>query len=372
MIGASLFVLAALPLLFSRSLGHNAASKLVLALIFLTFYSTLASALNQNCSIGVKGLFSLILLWMVLIAGNLAPMLVFLRTRIVTSAILIIATSFNLPVYLGLLKHGLFNEPSHFALYIIPLLAYRLLANPKDSLGLLCLGAGFIFLPSTTLLIGGLLIGVVIYLSKSKKITSLRTIMALSMVSLFIFMIIADVLPMPDTKARIINLFVGTEVEAANHLNMSSIVWLNGWSQAYQTFISTYGLGLGFNQMGCGNFRDIGYYSLLIQAALSGDMLNAEDGSLLSAKLISELGYAGLFIIFALSWKSFAAIRDLIHSRPFRGTVKHDIHVLRATGAISILIYLFVRSGPYFVMPVILAMSLLFISSEATRNNGQP
>lgn len=371
-IGASLFILATLPILFSRQFAFNRAGGVILVAMILTFYSTFASLLNQNCQMEVKGFFSIILLWLVLIVSNVAPVAIFFRAHFVTAAVLIISTALNLFAFLGLLKNGLFNEPSHFAMYIIPLMAYRLLANPKDLLGLICLGAGFIFMPSTTLLLGSLFIWFVIYLSNSKGIALLRAIMATSSVLVFVFMIVTDVLPMPDTKERIINLFVGEDVEEANHLNMSSIVWLNGWSQAYQTFASTNGLGLGFNQMGCGNFHDIGYYSPLIQAAFSGDMLNAEDGSLLSAKLISELGYAGLFIIFALSWKSIAAIRDMIRSRAFRGTMQYDIYVLRSTAAISLLIYLFVRSGPYFLIPVILAMSLLFFSGSATRNNGQP
>ena len=92
--------------------------------------------------------------------------------------------------------------------------------------------------------------------------------------------------------------------------NLSSIIWLNGWSQAYEYFNATSGLGVGFNQMGCENFQYLGMFSpYLLQ--IEGVVLNAKDGSMMSVKLISELGVIGVLLVAYLLITSIKAILSL-------------------------------------------------------------
>jgi len=364
-VGSLLYGLLALPVLTSKLLTEVKYTKPIVFLYTITTYSIIASLANPDCALQIKGGVSLILLWLVILSIRTIPLHAMLSSYSASSILLILITMANLldyiglPLLLGFQRAGFFNEASHLALYLIPLVAYRLLNNHKDKLAFLSLAAAFLFLPSTTLFVGTLFVVAILYVLKSRRHPIYSVLLALMAINFIVFGLMSGLVPMPDTSARIENLFSGESVETANHLNMSSLVWLNGWSQAFETLRATNGLGLGFNQMGCGPYFNIGDYTPLIQAAFSGDMLNAEDGSLLSAKLIAEFGYVGLCIVCFLALKSFIYLRNLIHFRNLFGTDQFDHYIFKATGAIILLLLLFVRSGPYFLLPLILGLSLI-------------
>lgn len=359
--GAIIFISVSSVFLLKKFEETNKKNKFFIFLFFITIYSLISISLNQYCNLEFKGSFSIIVLWLLLTLLSVAPLQNFVKSNYITGIILIFLTILNIPVFLNFTDFDVFNEASHFALYILPLIAYRLISNPKDKVGLLSLAAAFALRPSSTLFVATLMILMVSFLSRSSRaIISTRSIMASVLCVAIIVMVMTDVLPMENTKYRIQGIFSSGDVREANHLNMSSLVWLNGWSQAYQSFAATAGLGLGFNQMGCGIFYDAGYYTPIIQSALYGNNLNAEDGSLLSAKLIAELGFLGVVLVVMLTWKSVASIAVLIRRRGDFDVMYLNEHVLRASGAVCMIVFLFIRSGPYFVMPLIIAIYLLY------------
>lgn len=82
------------------------------------------------------------------------------------------------------------------------------------------------------------------------------------------------------------------------------LVYLSGIERAFLNFITSYGLGIGFQQMGVNG--EVGVYQQIL-ADLDAPMLNIYDGSFISSKLISEFGFIGaimcifyLFIFFSI------------------------------------------------------------------------
>jgi hypothetical protein len=85
-----------------------------------------------------------------------------------------------------------------------------------------------------------------------------------------------------------------------NFVSTSTLVWLKGWHLAYLNLIETTGMGIGFQQLGYA-----GAYSMISESIQSGTAggvdLNIRDGGSTAAKMISEMGLAGLlFLIYSL------------------------------------------------------------------------
>jgi hypothetical protein len=82
--------------------------------------------------------------------------------------------------------------------------------------------------------------------------------------------------------------------------NISSLVYVQGWQDAWFNLLHTRGIGLGLNMMGCGSLPDVSARSALALAGLSD--LNATDGSFLFAKVVSEAGVAGIAFYIVIIW----------------------------------------------------------------------
>lgn len=74
--------------------------------------------------------------------------------------------------------------------------------------------------------------------------------------------------------------------------NMTTLVWLQGWDLAVNNFISTYGVGLGFQMLGQDGTQlsDISYRT----KDIAGGFKNLDDGGFVAAKVVAELGVIGL------------------------------------------------------------------------------
>lgn len=78
--------------------------------------------------------------------------------------------------------------------------------------------------------------------------------------------------------------------------NLTTLVFLQGWSLSYLNFFETAGLGLGFQMLG----EDGTKYSYFTDVIfnLTGGSLNVSDGGFLAAKLIAEFGVLGIITVF--------------------------------------------------------------------------
>lgn len=362
----SLVYIAMAALIFIYKLPLSMASRNgFFLLLFILGYSIGIALLNDECGIGFKSAASLILLLLTALTMRAIPFHVILMRVGIVKTLLIILSILNLLKYFNIYYVPVFNEPSHFGLYALPLIVYILLLSSKSFFGWLALLTGLISNFSTTLFVGVLLLLFLIYLSTAYQRGTISIIKIIAISAIIIILSLAGILRLDDTASRIDGVINSSGITSANESNMSSLVWLNGWSQAYQTFISTNGLGLGFNQMGCGRFYNIGYYSHLIQDSFDGDMLNSEDGSLLSAKLISEFGILGVVTVTVLVLIALGACKQFIMRKQHDEFASFNVVALKATGAVSVLILLFIRSpGPYFSLQIILTLSLLFFSGR--------
>jgi hypothetical protein len=354
--------------IFRYKSKYTVSLKSMIIALFLSAFVLLAYGNNDSCSVQLKGAFSLLLFLLIIATMCHNYFDHFIKSTYIPKILLAGIVIFSLLDYVGFNifssanNSGVYYEASHVALYSLPLLTYMLLKSHKDLYALLMMTLLLVLSPSTTIFIGLLLVFAVCYMTTSSQNIATSILFVFASIGILLFLIITDIISMPDTNARIISLFTSSEFETVNHLNLSSIVWLNGWSQAMQTINETNGLGVGFNQMGCGKFINSGQFTPLIQAAFSGEVLNVEDGSLMSAKLIAEFGYLGIVMVIALAWRCIRVLIEFVNKNYDCTREQRDYLILRATGSISLIVYLFVRSGSYFQLPVVLAIYLLFFT----------
>ncbi|EFA6851380.1 O25 family O-antigen polymerase, partial [Escherichia coli] len=151
-----------------------------------------------------------------------------------------------------------------------------------------------------------MLVGIVISVFVMKKITIRQTIVIF--LGAWIFSMILSDLDISYYTSRL---------DFKNTTNLSVLVYLSGIERAFLNFITSYGLGIGFQQMGVNG--EVGVYQQIL-ADLDAPMLNIYDGSFISSKLISEFGFIGaimcifyLFIFFDFICVS-KKIRDIHRS----------------------------------------------------------
>jgi len=82
--------------------------------------------------------------------------------------------------------------------------------------------------------------------------------------------------------------------------NLSSYVYIQGWQDAGVNLVRTHWLGLGVNMMGCDPLTDVPVRDILIGYNLGDE--NAQDGSFLFAKIVSETGIIGVIFYMAVIW----------------------------------------------------------------------
>ena len=259
-------------------------------------------------------------------------------------------------------------------MYLLPFIAYRLLKDTRDYLAIGLIGLIFVFFNSATFMVGIVLI---ISISSFKKFIHSRKKIKFSMVVILVLILTICLIAFGFLDISILTERINAIILAmhrsdpAGIMNASAIVWLNGWSQAYETFLETYGLGLGFNQMGCGDFVGIGRFSEHIRFWTHGVVLNWNDGSFAASKLVSEFGLVGIGIVFYLLLRSCHAIFSYITVKQGNVYYQFNIHAMRAAGGICLLILIFIRANGYFLEAVILDLSLLFLGYQASsaKNN---
>jgi hypothetical protein len=370
-LGGTLVLLVWAAILSARDMRSLRFRPTFLALYSVVVIASLISfATPSGCGIEVKGGLSLFLLGLLAICFSrfdLARIVEDYRiTRLILIQILVLLVIDALglgirSLFFGMSKgSGPYSETSHLAVYLLPIIAVRLLLAPKDKLAWSTLLSAMVLAPSSTLLVG-ILATLGIFLISGGKGNRRRLVTILSFTPLFMLAILSGAVDFTNTANRITHIFSELNAEVATHENLSAIVWLNGWSQAAETLSSSTFLGAGFNQMGCGPFSMVGIFSPLLVDNL-GVVLNANDGSLLAAKLIAELGVVGLGIVLILSTKSVSAILASRKAMVTYDSADRLVATVRAVGGLTILMYLFVRGMGYFQIPILLGIAMLLVS----------
>lgn len=380
------FNVAAASLLVAASFLYNSKSflrspsmpGLSLSVLFIGIVHYLIASLNPNgCSIELKGIFSLGMLSMLLFVvprSGLHKMVIsssISGTILWMSAFGVLLSVSGLSFFSSLTglewRSGFYSEPSHLALFILPFIAYRLL-NGHASKSILIIIAIYLFCAfSLSLLVMLAFIFLVKILCTQRAGLNLKVMFYLCLIIVPLMFILPE-FETSYVEDRFFGLFGASDIVGDQVENLSSLVWLNGWSQGYESMTETLGLGLGFNQMACGRFYSVGMFSDIISSLLGADIiLNAEDGSFMASKLVAELGVIGVFVVGFVMYRCILIIRRFIGIK--RGLLVGDVDLvtLQVSGAISLLVMLFVRNTGYFSLNVILAFSLLFIDYRGWR-----
>ena len=347
------FILILLIYIFSNK--FNVKKNNVIYITILLIY-VLITLILSPCSFSIKSILSIILLpaLVIFIIGGYLNNIV---TDKYISNFIMIAVSTSLIVSAGLDQlfsldriARFYYEYSHVALYVMPIIIYRLFCNYKDKLAWLSVFTISIFSFSTTFFIGLILSLFFIINIYKLKIFSVLLILPLILFGFIYYEHVYD---------RLLGLF---HTSNSFESNLSSLVWLNGFSMANEYTTNTNGLGIGFNQMGCNNTGNIGIYSDLIAVGNNGVVLNFEDGSFAFSKIVSEMGFLGFFLTAALTFYSLN-----VFYRAFNEKELKNINFLILAGAISTLICLYVRSAGYYQLHFIIALSMLLSQRKFLR-----
>ncbi|WP_213804548.1 hypothetical protein [Granulicella sp. dw_53] len=235
---------------------------------------------------------------------------------------------------------GLFSEPSHVAFSLFPCIAILLVAKEKSTRqkGMMAL-AGLLALSRSSTLIVFIAVWIIYRLYVQRKVR--QAVIASLGIGLLIALgatINYDRFIMP-TLTRIMGV-----AAPGDDNNVSSLVYLQGWQDALFNLQRTHGIGLGLNMMGCVPLPDVpARYALGQQFGLDG--LNAEDGSFMFSKIVSEAGVGGIVLYVWIIWWWIQLEKRLRHYG------KHGPNLVATTQTALIFCFVassFIRSANYF------------------------
>ncbi len=191
---------------------------------------------------------------------------------------------------------GLFQEPSHAAFSLFPCIAILLVGGSDKSRrrGALALLALLVVSRSSTLI--ALTVAWLLYRLVSQS--RLRDALLLGVSAVLVIGVGAAINYeglLGQTTERIVGVIASSDTE-----NLSSLVYVQGWQDAWTNFVRTRGFGLGFNMMGCHPLPDIAVRRVL--SLRNFEELNAEDGSFQFGKIVSEFGICGILFYVAIIW----------------------------------------------------------------------
>jgi hypothetical protein len=254
-----------------------------------------------------KSAASLVLMLLLALAvGQLATQPADTRLTFDLKVIVVLVTvSVVLQVVLGLTPQGaevvraggIYSEPSHLALAFAPVLVGLMLAHERgDKIWGWC---GFIVMTvlsaSATLFVLVTLCFIMSLLARSRRQISLPLILRMILLIGFMAALVVNS-PYGEEFANRMTGLTQNDAEA----NVSSLVYINGWETAAANLVDTYGIGLGFNRMGCAPRPETSSGEFL-EFIGQGD-LNYNDGSFVMSKLLSELGLLGLALWVLALW----------------------------------------------------------------------
>lgn len=188
---------------------------------------------------------------------------------------------------------GFFSENSHFALSFLPFLLYMVvLSSWRKKWFFLFMGFGVgLSLQSLTLLVG--VIGIAMLTLR------LRQMVFFSIALISMLMAALDNVDIDYYSAR---LDPAADQLGTGAPSLSMLSYQSGWQRIYLNLQDSYGIGIGFQQLGF-----LGTAGELLESfdALGAVDLNRYDGSFVASKLISEFGILAIMMLMVY-WVYFA------------------------------------------------------------------
>ena len=256
-------------------------------------------------------------------------------------------------------KVGLFHESSHLFLYVGFSYCFLIFSKKVYLPSILFFTMILLSQATTGILIMIMALGI-FFLAKKNNI--------FFPVVVFLVSIIILALIKPDIIDSFIQRISGVfafNLQNEEQIHLSSMVWLNGWSQAYNYLSETYWIGVGVGNMGQGSFSNLGFYSDFLLYHL-GYVLNQIDGSFAASKIISELGFIGILIVVVATVKIYKKLSIFI----YMSRAGMNPSPLYAAAAIMLFILLFVRSDGYMSIPFFIAIYFTFFKTSKRKIEG--
>lgn len=250
---------------------------------------------------------------------------------------------------------GLFLEPSHLALYLMPL--WLIAVEQKRYRPWLYAALAVVVVTCFSATLPAFLISAFVlrtYLATARTehvlfkigkqmltggLLALLAYLASSLISV-------DGFPLHDyVQSRLYGLF---NPDDATAYNLSSLVVLQGIELARLSFMQSGGLGVGLGNFGTSaQVLDSSDYRVLINAITEeGIDISLRDGGLLASKLVGELGVLSLAIPVLLA----------SHFRRLKVELSGKLLTYHSAFAVALICVLFTRALPYFSAPVCLAI----------------
>ncbi len=289
----------------------------MLAYIFLLFQTSITSGWNEKAL--VSGIVMIYCAGIYYSFGILfrthnrsIPGRAFLYSFFIISFLALI--SFTLSKYFGLsliytsAKPAFpFQEPSHLALYMCPII-FSLLSIAHEKVRGIIVILLFLFCFYFQSLIFAAFAFLALFLILKKR--GLVNLSIFFVLTLFLFFFIDHMYASKYMFTRINSLF------SAGTVNMSALVYLQGWESVRETIITS-PLGVGFQYLGNEPPNNVSIYI----KSLAGEFVNRQDGGFLFAKLFSELGFFSIVILIAtVYWIKFnyakAILLDSVNIKP--------------------------------------------------------
>ncbi len=229
-----------------------------------------------------------------------------------------------------------FSEPSHFAITSAPFFIYACTTS-RTLIRSLLLVACLIL----ALLIENLTLVVVFFLASFLSIKSRYLI--------FFTVILIPLLNMLDLGYYADRIDFNNESQS-----ISALVYLQGWQLIYESLNNTYGIGLGFQQLGVSGS---GVDAARQLELLLGESQNLMDGGFTLSKLVSEFGIigGGLFVLYLVI---FIRAALLLRRVSFQIDSQPTHVIFAASSIVGYLIEMLVRGVGYFT-----PTAMLFIAS---------
>ena len=237
-----------------------------------------------------------------------------------------------------------FTEPSHYAFSaIIPILYCSLRSRLPLRIAILAtfLAIGY-ELQSLSLVVG---------------------VFMTAVVTMPLFWLVAGILiVIPVAYSLDLAYFADRLDFSAAATNISSLIYIQGWELARDSFSKSAAWGIGFQQLGTGTITSAA--ANLLHRLLNEDS-NIYDGGLTAAKYISEFGIFGLIFVAAILYyaaRCASFLRFRANSRSIAG-----YEILFYSSVIGYLLELFVRGAGYFTASGLLCLSALEYLARADR-----
>ncbi|QYA24391.1 hypothetical protein G3I01_02325 [Gramella sp. MT6] len=240
-----------------------------------------------------------------------------------------------------------FSEPSHFVISTSAILFFNgfFLKSYGKIILILIIVVQALFYPSAIMLFLGIMMMIFYYVRKPGKF-------------LFFGIIISTIGYLLLTQLGALSYFEDRLNFSEEASNITTLVYLQGWEDAYLALIETNGLGLGFQNMGT---LEPGKYGKMIYQIL-GEYKNREDAGFLAAKIVGEFGLIGVgFILYYLHLmiRSSVTLFRFMKRRDYSSNLTIDIFAHSII--ITFFLELFLRGYGYFSPGVFLFFVALFL-----------